>query len=175
VHSDQNYQSQNFFTFTFESSHSVMAARSRGVLPLQRDFDSTKFDKVKHSVTHPINNASSKTQVEIPKPSIGASRMEPISFITKFRRSATTMRWTNGPILFEKFPMRISRSQILTPGILLSSTQLKPWSVLGSALLLSKEASFLKMLMTSKSLSYVSSRNPLKWSPQHLPHCYSLP
>jgi hypothetical protein len=43
-------------SFTFESSHSIMAARNRGVLPLQQDFNSSKFDKVKHSVTHSLNN-----------------------------------------------------------------------------------------------------------------------
>jgi hypothetical protein len=119
VHSDQSYQSQNVFPFTFESSHSVMAARNCGVLPLQRDFDASKFDKVKHSVTHSINNVSSKTQVEIPKLSIGASRMELISFITEFRRSATTMRWTNGPILFETFPMHLQVSDLDTWNIII--------------------------------------------------------
>jgi hypothetical protein len=67
-----------------------MAARNRVVLPLQRDFDSSKFDKVKHSFTRTINNISSKTQVEIPRLSIRASWMELVSFITEFRRSAKT-------------------------------------------------------------------------------------
>jgi hypothetical protein len=75
-----------------------MAARNHGVLPLQRDFDSTKLDKVKHSVTRTVGAESSKTQVEIPKLTIGASWMELISFLTEFRRSSITVRWTTGPV-----------------------------------------------------------------------------
>jgi hypothetical protein len=119
VHSDQSYQSQNLFPFTFESSHSVMGARNRDVLPLQRDFDSSKFDKVKHSVTQFVKKVSSKTQVEIPKLPIGPSRMELISFIAEFHRSATTMRWTNGPILFEEFPMHLQVSDLDTWNIII--------------------------------------------------------
>jgi hypothetical protein len=37
-----------------------MAARNRGVLPLQQDFDSTKLDKDKHSVTRTIGAKSLK-------------------------------------------------------------------------------------------------------------------
>ena len=38
--------------------------------------------------------------------------MELLSFLAEFRRSATTMRWTNGPILFEKFPMHLQVSDL---------------------------------------------------------------
>ena len=89
-----------------------MATRNCGVLPLQWDFDSTKLDKVKHSVTHTVGTDASKTQVEIPKLSVGATRMELISFCTEFRHSAQIMRWTTGPILFKKFPMHLQVSDL---------------------------------------------------------------
>jgi hypothetical protein len=141
-----------------------MAARNHGNLPLQRDADSSKFDTVKHSVTPTINYISSKTQAEIPKLSIRASRMEQLYFITEFSRSAKTMRWTIGPILYEKFPMHIQVSDLDTWNILIINAARL---VLQHALLLSRKASFMKMPMTGRSTFYVSSRNPRKWSLQH--------
>jgi hypothetical protein len=85
-----------------------MTARNSGVLSLQRDFNPTKLDRVKHSVARTLGNGSSKTSVEIPKLSIGASRMELISFLTEFRCSDDMMLWTTGPAgLYKKFTIHL--------------------------------------------------------------------
>jgi hypothetical protein len=93
----------------------MIAARSNGVLPLQRDSTSSTLTKTKHSITRTINNESLKTQVKIPNLSIGASRrMELLCFLTYFHRSAAMMHWITGPTLFEKFPIHFQATDLDT-------------------------------------------------------------
>jgi hypothetical protein len=95
-----------------------MAVRIKGVLPLLRDFDPSTLSKVKHSITKTTGSDSVKTQVTIPQLSIGASQMEPLSFLSDFKRSATIVKWKTGPLLFEKFPMDLQAIHLDTWNLL---------------------------------------------------------
>ena len=82
------------------------------MLPLERDFIASSLTRTKHSITRTVNNESSKTTVQIPNLSIGASTMELLCFLREFNRASTIMRWSTGPALFEKFPMHLQGTDL---------------------------------------------------------------
>ena len=101
-----------------------MAARNRGVLPLQRDFDPNALRKIKHTITKTIGNEPTKTSIEISVLSIGASRMELISFITEFNRAAKIMKWIDAAALFLKFQMHLQVQDLDVWNTIIGQTQM---------------------------------------------------
>jgi hypothetical protein len=90
----------------------MLTERNHGVLPLERDFVASSLTRTKHSITRTVKDESSKTTVQIPNLSIGASRMELLCFLQEFNRASTIMGWSTGPIIFEKFPMHLQGTDL---------------------------------------------------------------
>jgi hypothetical protein len=90
----------------------MLTERNHGVLQLERDFDNSSLTRTKHSITRTVKDESSKTTVQIPNLSIGASRMELLGFLQEFNRASTIMRWSTGPVIFEKIPMHLQGTDL---------------------------------------------------------------
>ena len=118
-----------------------MAVRIKGVLPLLRDFDPSTLSKVKHSITKTTGSDSVKTQVTIPQLSIGASQMEPLSFLSDFKWSATIVKWKQVLYFSRNFPWT-SKLSTSTHGIFFPRTLLKPFPALLLVLIRSNTSSF---------------------------------
>lgn len=94
------------------------------ILPYNVVVDPSKLSKVKHSrtITIPADGnqpeTTEKTSVEIPIVPLQANRQEFLYVIMSFRRAVTTMNWTTGPTLFDKFIQH------------LQGTDLQNWSII---------------------------------------------
>ena len=89
------------------------AVSNQQVLPLKIDFDPKSLERVKHTrQTTDANNNVTKTSVEVPKLSPGASKSEMLYFFGQFKRASRTMGWTTGPVLFEKLEMHLDGSEL---------------------------------------------------------------
>ena len=78
------------------------------VIPLKPDYDESKVSKIKHKRTVRNNNEEEVYSVEVPKLSEGYTKYELLNFVREFREAATTMGWTNGPTLYQKFLLHLT-------------------------------------------------------------------
>ena len=89
-----------------------MRSETTGVLPFEYDFDASKLTTIKHTSSTTDNAGSTtKTQVTIPELDVGASKMQVIYFVQRFNHARRIMAWTNGPVLFAKFPIHLVSTQ----------------------------------------------------------------
>ena len=78
------------------------------ILPLEADYDESKLYFIKHS--RKVTNADGSvdyTEMSIPRLEEEATATQIVDFLTEFTEARTTLRWTTGPKLFEKFRMHL--------------------------------------------------------------------
>ena len=77
-------------------------------IPLKPDFDESKVVYIKHKVSREENGIRDETEIRIPSIPQTATAYQKPMFFEAFNRARTTMSWTTGPKLHQKFPMHLS-------------------------------------------------------------------
>ena len=80
-----------------------MANSSNSTIPFQRDFEMDDFTTVTFKLTMTTNHGPQTAKVELPIIPVDATHHQLLHCPHKFNQAEVTMKWTQGPKLFEAF------------------------------------------------------------------------